>query len=218
MVTILFAKLNFYISAACPLPHKSFFFLPPWWEYLGGKQDALGNCIPNFDLSHPANLWLIGLALLDILLRVAGFIAVISIIIAGVELIRSEGSTEKATNARQRIVNSLLGLAIAAGATALVVFVGNTAGSNSPNSTGLPHAVTSGDDGQKLLNTILNAGFVILGALAVLFIVLAGLRMITSGDNPTKVAESRRQIIFAALGLVVIATAGTIVHFVLGRL
>jgi cytochrome bd-type quinol oxidase subunit 2 len=214
MLTILFAKLNFFISVACPLPKKTFFFLPPWWEYLQGKQDALGNCIPDVGfVAHPNNLWLVGLALLDMLLRVAGFVAVISIIIAGVELIRSEGSTEKATNARQRIVNSLLGLAIAAGATALVVFVGNTVGGEG-NGSGLPHTNPS----QKNLDNILNASFVILGALAVLFIVLAGLRMITSGDNPTKVAESRRQILFASLGLVVIAAAGTIVHYVLGRL
>jgi hypothetical protein len=214
MLTILFAKLNFFISVACPLPKKTFFFLPPWWEYLQGKQDALGNCIPDVGfVAHPNNLWLVGLALLDMLLRVAGFVAVISIIIAGVELIRSEGSTEKATNARQRILNSLLGLAIAAGATGLVVFVGNTVGGKGSGS-GLPHTAAN----QTAIDNIINAVFIILGALAVLMIVLAGFRMITSGDNPTKVAESRRQILFASLGLVVIAAAGSIVHYVLGRL
>jgi hypothetical protein len=211
MFSLIITKLNLF-NFACALPHKTFFFLPSWWEYLSGKQDAFGSCIPNVDLvSHPSNLWLIGLAILDILIRVAGFIAVLSIIIAGLELIRSEGSSEKALNARQRLINSLLGLALAAGATGLVVFVGNTVGGNG---SALPHTAAN----QGAINSILNAAFVIFGALAVLFIILAGFRMVTSGDNPTKVAEARRQILFAALGLVVIATAGTLVNFVLNRL
>jgi hypothetical protein len=216
MIAILFAKLNLFLFACTP-SQKTFFFLPPWWEYLGGKQDALGKCIPNVNLiAHPSNIWLIGLAILDMLLRLAGFVAVVSIIIAGFELIRSEGSPEKATNARNRLINSLIGLAIAAGATALVVFVGNTVQPGA--SSGLPHVLVSGKAGQDVISNILNALFVIIGAVAVLFIILAGFRMITAGDNPTKVAEARRQILYAALGLVVVATAGTIVNFVLRKL
>jgi hypothetical protein len=192
MFTFLFAKTQLFFFACTP-PHKSFFGLPSWWKYLGGKNDALGNCVPNVNLiGHPSNLWLIGLAILDSLLRIAGFVAVISIMVAGIELIRSEGSPEKATNARQRLLNSLVGLAIAGGATA------------SAN--------------QATINNVLNALFVIVGALAVLFIILAGLRMVVSGDNPTKVAEARRQILFAALGLILLALAGIIVNFVLKKL
>jgi hypothetical protein len=215
MFVLLMAKINLFIFACTP-PQKTFFFLPSWWEYLDGKQDALGKCVPNLNILHqPSNLWLVGLAVLDILLRLAGFIAVVSIIIAGVELIRTEGNTEKATNARQRIFNSLIGLAIAAGATALVVFVGNTVGGTG---SGLPHVAVSGKHGQDTLNNVLNALFAIIGAVAVLFIILAGVRMVASGDNPTKVSEAKRQILYAALGLLVVATAGTIVNFVLGRL
>jgi ABC-type multidrug transport system fused ATPase/permease subunit len=213
MFTFLFAKTQLFFFACTP-PHKSFFGLPSWWKYLGGKNDALGNCVPNVNLiGHPSNLWLIGLAILDSLLRIAGFVAVISIMVAGIELIRSEGSPEKATNARQRLLNSLVGLAIAGGATALVTFVGNTAG-GSTNASGLPHASAN----QATINNVLNALFVIVGALAVLFIILAGLRMVVSGDNPTKVAEARRQILFAALGLILLALAGIIVNFVLKKL
>jgi type IV secretory pathway VirB2 component (pilin) len=199
-------------DACKPVVH-TFFIFQSWWKYLDGKRDVLNNCVPNIDFLHtPSDLWLVGLAILDILLRLAGFLAVVSIIIAGIELVRTEGSTEKATNARQRIINSLLGLALAAGATALVAFVGNVVHPHA--GSGLPQTVA--DD--NALSNVLNAVFVIVGALAVLFIVLAGFRMVTAGDNPTKVAESRRQIIFAALGLVVVAAAASIVNFVLGRI
>jgi hypothetical protein len=221
LFSFIYTKLGtfFFFADACTaaqrkaLYDRHFFFFDPWWKYLKSHQDALGNCVPNVDLfNHPANLWLVGLAILDMLLRLAGFLAVISIMIAGVELVRTEGSTEKATNARQRLLNSLLGLALAASATALVTFVGNTASPG--NGSGLPHAFAS----QAALNRILNAAFVIIGALAVLYIVLAGLRMVISGDNPTKVSESRRQILFALIGLIVIAIASAIVNFVLGKL
>jgi hypothetical protein len=149
---------------------------------------------------------------LDMLLRLAGFLAVLSIMIAGLELVRTEGSTEKATNARQRLLNSLLGLALAASATALVTFVGNTAAPAA--GSGLPHTLAT----QAAISRVLNAIFVITGALAVLYIVLAGFRMVISGDNPTKVAESRRQILFALVGLILIAIADALVNLVLARL
>jgi hypothetical protein len=216
ILPVVFAKLSTVFFAApgdqCTPPVHTFFIFQSWWKYLDGKRDALNNCVPNVDfIHHPSDLWLIGLAILDILLRLAGFLAVISIIIAGIELVRSEGSTEKATNARQRLVNSIVGLALAAGATALVAFVGNTV------SPGAASGLPTTDATQAVINRVINAVFIIAGALAVLFIILAGFRMVTSGDNPTKVSESRRQILYAALGLVVIAAADAIVNFILGR-
>jgi hypothetical protein len=224
LFAILITKLNTIFFAAPPNSCKpavhTFFIFQSWWKYLDGKIDAIGKCAPTFDtFKNNAwtfdinNVWLVGLAMLDDLLRLAGFVAVISIMVAGIELVRTEGSSEKATNARQRLVNSLIGLAIAAGATALVAFVGNTVG-GAGNNAGLPHTVAD----QGAINSVINAIFVIVGALAVLYIVLAGFRMVTSGDNPTKISESRRQIIYAVLGLIVLATASAIVNVVLGRL
>jgi hypothetical protein len=115
----------------CPLPKHDFLFLPPWWEYLQPKFDELGHCAVvvsgkgGFDLS---SLWAIGLAVLDMLLRIGGFVAVISIIIAGIQYITSTGSTDAATNARKRIVNSLIGLAIILVASGVVAFIGKTFG------------------------------------------------------------------------------------------
>jgi hypothetical protein len=211
-LSVLYAFFLAKIGDACNPPTSTFFIFDSWWKYLPGKRDALNQCMPSVDLlHHPSNVWLIGLAILDMLLRLAGFVAVISIMVAGIELIRSEGSTEKATNARQRLINSLVGLAIAAGATALVAFIGASIGGSG---SGLP----TPEANQKAINNILNIIFVIVGALAFLYTVLAGLRMIISGDNPTKVSEARRQLIYGALGLVVVATAGTIVNFIIGKL
>lgn len=66
----------------------------------------------------------IGLAVLDMLLYAAGFVAVLMVIAAGLEFIFAGGETDKAAEARKRIQNSLIGLVIAVSATAIVSFIG----------------------------------------------------------------------------------------------
>ena len=107
---------------------KSFFFFPNWWEYLPAseKPNPSLNCsISGFGFS---DIWLVVLAIIDMLLRVAGLVAIISIIIAGVAYITSSGNPEKAASARKRVYNSLIGLAIVFVASGLVAFIGNSLG------------------------------------------------------------------------------------------
>jgi len=103
---------------------STFIFLPHWWEYLkvDPKGDALGQC--SFIFNFPNDLLAVGLGILDILLRLAGFVAVISIIYAGIQHLFTGGNPEKAAAARKRILSSLVGLVIALIATALVTFIG----------------------------------------------------------------------------------------------
>src|SRR5581483_11668699 len=87
-----------YFGVNCKQPN--FFFLPHWYEYLKVTEDAKSqSCLVNF--KFPADIWTVGLAILDMLLRLAGFIAVISIIIAGVMYITSTGNPEKGVSARR---------------------------------------------------------------------------------------------------------------------
>ena len=111
-------------TGSCAASH-SFFFFPSWYKYLADAGDLDQNCNLNSNFHFPGDLWLIGLAILDILLRLAGFAAVISIIIAGAQYIFAGGNPETAASARKRIWNSVIGLGIAIVATAAVTFVGN---------------------------------------------------------------------------------------------
>lgn len=105
----------------------SFFGFPHWWLYVKtGEYDGLGNCIPKINM--PNGLWAIGFAIIDMLLYLAGIVAVVSIVIAGISLVTSAGNAERVTAARKRIINSLLGLAIVLIAAAAVGFIGNTLG------------------------------------------------------------------------------------------
>lgn len=130
---MMFGLLNFMtnfatakVGAACTPKGGNFFLFPHWWEYLTSKVDDLGQCSPVFNF--PNDILAVALAVVDILLRLAGLVAVLSIIIAGVTYITSIGSTDKATAARKRIQNSLIGLGIVLIASAAVSFIGNSLG------------------------------------------------------------------------------------------
>ena len=119
-----FAKIGDFCNPNTANPDNKFFGFPHWWEYIkSGEMDGFGHCTPKVKM--PDGLWAIGFAVIDMLLYLAGIVAVISIIIASITYITSMGNTEKATSARKRIVNSLIGLAIVLTASLLVSFIGN---------------------------------------------------------------------------------------------
>lgn len=113
---------------ACAIQSHSFFGFPPWWKYIKNTETdpATGTCVPRF--SFPNDIWSVGFAVIDMLLYLAGIVAVLSIIVSGIMYITSLGNTEKTTAARRRIVNSLIGLAIVLTASLLVSFIGSRIG------------------------------------------------------------------------------------------
>lgn len=126
MFTSLFAKILWPAFAAAQTCNNSFFGFPAWWKYIN-PQPAPPDC--EIVLNHfPNDLWAIGFAVIDMLLYLAGIVAVVSIIISGIIYITSLGNTEKTTSARRRLVNSVVGLAIVLTASLLVSFIGSKIG------------------------------------------------------------------------------------------
>jgi hypothetical protein len=58
----------------------------------------------------------------------------------------------------------------------------------------------------------------IIGLVAVLFIVIAALQLITSGGNPESAKKARETIIYAIVGLTIVVSAETIVFLFLNHL
>lgn len=110
-----------YLFAACG-QETVFFFLPTWYKYL--QFDGSCSVVFNF----PGDVWLVAAAVVEMLLRLAGFVAVIAIVISGVRYILSGGNAEKAASARRGVINSFIGLAIALIAAGFVDFIGNKLG------------------------------------------------------------------------------------------
>lgn len=116
----------------------SFLGLPTWYAYLDiGPETTLGGtvidkCAITGPLTSDGHLnWskaipLIGLAVLEIMLRIAGLAGFVFVIYGGFKYITSQGEPEKTKTSRQTITNSLIGIVISIVAAAAVSFIANT--------------------------------------------------------------------------------------------
>jgi len=71
--------------------------------------------------------------------------------------------------------------------------------------------------GTQIFGNILNLFYFVTGIVAVIVIIVAGFTMTVSGNNPTNVAKARNAVLYAAIGLVVVLSAFSITHFVIGK-
>ncbi|HUP26585.1 MAG TPA: hypothetical protein VM124_03005 [Candidatus Limnocylindrales bacterium] len=106
--------------------------LPTWYKYLdiGPKRGDKCAIIGPVD-SHGKLDWAlaggrIGLAIVDILLRLAAIVAVGFVIFGGFRYILSQGEPDNTRKARGTVLAAVIGLVITILATAAVNFVGNT--------------------------------------------------------------------------------------------
>ncbi|HXH26614.1 MAG TPA: hypothetical protein VNG90_01835 [Candidatus Acidoferrum sp.] len=66
--------------------------------------------------------------------------------------------------------------------------------------------------------TVLNVLTFIGGAMAVIVIIISGLRYITSGGDPAAVKSAKNAIVYAAMGLVVAISSSVVINFVLANI
>ena len=76
---------------------------------------------------------------------------------------------------------------------------------------------SNSDQIQSLIALIINIFSFVVGGASVIMIIFGGLRYTTSGGDSRKVGAAKTTIIYALFGLVVVALAQLIVHFVLGQ-
>ncbi|MGZ6004949.1 MAG: pilin [Candidatus Saccharimonadales bacterium] len=125
MIPIISTQLTRFAVACQPGDHIRFLKFPTWYQYLDSEKIA-GKCTPMIDLAkNPGQITLIVLALIEILLRIAGVVAVGFVIYGGFQFILTQGEPDRAASARNTIINALIGLAIAISATGIVMFVAN---------------------------------------------------------------------------------------------
>lgn len=127
MSSIVSSLLSFFSAAgdACKPSGGSFLGLPPWYKYLSGSEDAFGKCIPVIDKNNYTDFWLIGLAGIDILLRLVAIVAVGFVVYGGFQYMTSTGEPDRTKKAKDTILNALVGLVICLVATSVVSFLGS---------------------------------------------------------------------------------------------
>ncbi|HEU4914805.1 MAG TPA: pilin [Candidatus Saccharimonadales bacterium] len=68
-----------------------------------------------------------------------------------------------------------------------------------------------------VINTVINTLSVFVGIVAVIMIIFAGFKYVTSGGDSSKISSAKNALIYAVVGLVVAALAQVIVRFVVSR-
>ena len=107
-------------AAPCDASAGPFEIFPRWYKYL----TLDGEC--NVTDFQPGDVGLIAIAIIEILLRVAGFVAFIFVTYAGFKYVLSRGNPSEAAKARQTLIDAIIGIIIATSASVLVSFLGRT--------------------------------------------------------------------------------------------
>ncbi len=80
--------------------------------------------------------------------------------------------------------------------------------------TGLPVV----EAGSNQLQAVLTIVFAVIAVMTLIYIIIAGIRLVTSLGNPEGLKQTRQSIIYAAIGLAVALSAEIIVNVVIARL
>ena len=78
--------------------------------------------------------------------------------------------------------------------------------------------VNAEDQINEFITAIINIFSLIVGVIAVIMIIIGGLKYITSGGDSGNVTGAKNTILYAVIGLVIVALAQVIVRFVLERI
>lgn len=100
---------------------NSFLGIPTWYKYLAFNGDC--DVVVSTDVTglYDVNVaWLIGGAVFEALLRIAGLVSVAFVIVGGFKYVTSDGAPDKATEARKTIINALIGGGISIAAATIV--------------------------------------------------------------------------------------------------
>jgi hypothetical protein len=85
------------------------------------------------------------------------------------------------------------------------------------NGAGTGCGGNSGSSVQKVIKVAINILSIVAGIAAVIMIIVGGLKYITSGGDPSQVGSAKNTVIYAVVGIVVVAVAQGIVQFVLDK-
>lgn len=180
----------------------SFLGIPPWYEGLTDSKcdvkspkDVTGG-VQGFTVKVAGNI-------LAMLLSLVAYVALGFVLYGSFRILTSNGNPDLVAKGRSTIQGALIGMIISVSARAIT---GQAVGlfDNYNNEQGLL---------RKIILLVLTLG----ASIAILMIVINGLRMVTGGSNPDTVAKARRGITYALVGLILLVLSWAIVDYVIGR-
>ncbi|MBN2096278.1 hypothetical protein JW752_02650 [Candidatus Peregrinibacteria bacterium] len=139
------------------------------------------------------------LSIVKVFRNLLGSLAIIWIVIAGIRMVMASGNEETINEQKSSIIYAMIGLAIVLVLERLIVLIYGVPGAE----RGVVPEAGAGIDEEIL-------GFVsfikaLIGAVAILMIIISGYRTIAATGEEEKITEQKRSVLWIAIGLVIIA-------------
>lgn len=93
----------------------------------------------------------------------------------------------------------------------------NASGINSAGTDCPTDGTNAGDKVDSIIKLVINIFSLLVGVVAVIMIMVGGLKYVTSGGDSGNVTGAKNTILYAIVGLVVVALAQIVVKFVLNK-
>ena len=131
---------------------------------------------------------------------------------------------------KKYILRISLGVLLLVGITGFALFgnVGSGLAALTPNQQAVcesigsgPECVETDDQGGTKVDSVVNTIVKLLGwaagILAVIMIIVSGIKYISSGGDSSKIASAKNALVYAIVGIIIVALSQVIVRFVLGQ-
>lgn len=127
---------------------------------------------------------------------------------------------------RKILINLSIAIALVAGTLSSGIAFADTSASQADacqgvavisGGTGCDATKSSGASIDGILSLVLNLFSAIVGIVAIIMIIISGMKYITSNGSSEKTNDAKNNILFAVIGLVIVALAQIIVRFVLHK-
>lgn len=210
-----FLTINMPMTAAAGC--SEFLGIPAWYDGLTDDECEIKN--PS-DVSGGLNgfIWRIALNVVGMALVAVGYISIGFILYGGFILIKgmtgvSPGSSEIAANSRKMILNACIGLVLSLTAIAIASYIAQIYSGQALSGFGLPTFTAD-----NVVQNILNMFYVIIGAVAVIIMIISGFMFTVAGSEPSTLTRAKNMIYYAVIGLAVDIFAFAITAFIIGRI
>lgn len=188
---------------------SGFLSFPAWYS------NVTADCAKGeINITQLNDLWIIPLNIVEMLLQAVAYAAVGYLIWGGFKYIKSQGEPSSIQQAKDAIMNSIIGLGVSLASVGIVKFISSSISGAGLNGYGLPKVAAN----QATLNAALNnVVFPIAGAVAVLFIIIGAYKYVLSNGDAGETKKARNTVLYSVVGLVVIIMSFAIVQLILGR-
>lgn len=192
---------------------RAFLGFPTWYRGVS-KLDKDGKCVVEFTGNSnniSSFIWKIVINIIEIALRIIGIIATAYILYGGFTYLTANGAPDRAAKGLSLIMNAVIGLVISIASIGIINKLFEIIPSGTDSVDGIYKLSAS-----EVIASVLSIVYWVAGAVAVIMLVIAGIRFVTSGGNPSGLQKARSSIIYSVAGLVVIIIAFTITNVILG--